>query len=135
MPALHCDRAAMRRIREARGLSRQELADRVGRHVSSINRWEYGIKTPLLDGIGKLADALSVEYTELIASADREAVPRTVAGRAWPYLYTKCLTKGRMSAGDQPAAARTASTTLGTDSGCSHRNRFGSTSSSSITHG
>ncbi|NEC70381.1 helix-turn-helix domain-containing protein [Streptomyces rochei] len=72
MPALHFDRAAMRRIREASGLSRQELADRVGRHVSSINRWEYGIKTPLLDGIGELADALGVEYTELIASADCE---------------------------------------------------------------
>ncbi|MFV2196009.1 helix-turn-helix domain-containing protein [Nocardiopsis sp. LOL_012] len=70
MPVLTFDRAAMRRIREARGLSRQELADRVGRHVSSINRWEYGIKTPLLDTIGRLADALGIEYTALIEWAE-----------------------------------------------------------------
>ncbi|MFL1430294.1 MULTISPECIES: helix-turn-helix domain-containing protein [unclassified Nocardiopsis] len=70
MPVLTFDRAAMRRIREERGVSRQELADRVGRHASSIKRWEHGIKTPLLDTIGRLADALGVEYTALITRAE-----------------------------------------------------------------
>lgn len=43
----------------------------------------------------------------------------------------------RGSGGDQgvAAAARIAATTVGTDSGCRNRNRFGSTSSSSITRG
>ncbi|RNL84766.1 XRE family transcriptional regulator [Halostreptopolyspora alba] len=61
----------MRRVREQHGVDRRQLADRIGRHISSIQRWEYGHKTPLLGTIGEIADALGVDYTELITRTDK----------------------------------------------------------------
>ncbi|MEU6114896.1 helix-turn-helix transcriptional regulator [Streptomyces sp. NPDC047117] len=70
MCALVFDRAAMRRIREQRGLSRQQLADKLGRNVSTVSNWQYGLKTPLLATIGEIADVLGVPYTDLITRFD-----------------------------------------------------------------
>ncbi len=54
-----------------------------------------------------------------------------VSGATWPRS-----SPGAVAAdGRQRAAVRTASTTVGSDPACRSRNRLGSTSSSSITHG
>ncbi|SEO01399.1 Helix-turn-helix [Actinacidiphila rubida] len=66
MPTLQFSRAAMKQAQVSRGVSRKELAARLGRSVSLVNHWLYGVKSPDLISIGRLADALGVEYTELI---------------------------------------------------------------------
>ncbi|MEU6114899.1 helix-turn-helix transcriptional regulator [Streptomyces sp. NPDC047117] len=43
MPSkIRLDPAALRRIRNERGLTRQDLADAIGQHITSIRRYELG---------------------------------------------------------------------------------------------
>ncbi|MFI1184782.1 helix-turn-helix domain-containing protein [Streptomyces californicus] len=65
---------ALRRVREQQAVSQGQLSRRIGRNREAVNAWECGRKVPTLDTIGRLADALGVEYTELISRTDREAV-------------------------------------------------------------
>ncbi|MET7477632.1 helix-turn-helix transcriptional regulator [Streptomyces sp. NPDC005648] len=46
MPALKFSKDALRRIRSERGLSRDDLASAVRCHVSTVRRWEYGVRAP-----------------------------------------------------------------------------------------
>lgn len=70
MPTLQFSRAAMKQAQASKGVSRRELAERLGRHISSVNHWLYGAKTPDLISIGRIADALEVPYTDLIVKVD-----------------------------------------------------------------
>ncbi|CAL9533722.1 hypothetical protein SUDANB106_04111 [Streptomyces sp. enrichment culture] len=73
--SLRFDPDALARVRTERGLNQAELSRRIGRNRFAVNAWENRRKEPTLDTIGRLADALGVEYTELITrAADREAV-------------------------------------------------------------
>lgn len=58
----------LRRIREKRGLSQQSLADRAGVTKSTVYEAETGRRTPMLDSLGKIADALGVEVADLLPS-------------------------------------------------------------------
>lgn len=57
----------IKRLREAKGLTKQELADKAGLTGANIRIIERGLmKTRVrADTIGKLAAALDVEYDEL----------------------------------------------------------------------
>jgi transcriptional regulator with XRE-family HTH domain len=57
----------IKRLREAKGLTKQELADKAGLTGANIRIIERGLmKTRVrADTIGKLAAALGVEYDEL----------------------------------------------------------------------
>ncbi|MFD7998479.1 helix-turn-helix transcriptional regulator [Streptomyces mirabilis] len=46
MPALKFSKDALRRIRTERALSRQELANAVRCHHSTVKRWEQGLRSP-----------------------------------------------------------------------------------------
>jgi transcriptional regulator with XRE-family HTH domain len=48
------------RLRKERNLTQQQLADLAGSHVGQINRYEGGISQPTIDGLKRLAIALSV---------------------------------------------------------------------------
>jgi transcriptional regulator with XRE-family HTH domain len=54
----------IRKLREGRGLSREELAERVGVHAGSIARWETGGSVPHAYTIERIAEACggSAEY-------------------------------------------------------------------------
>lgn len=47
------------KLREERGLTQRELAERVGTDQQSIARYELGERSPKVDMIAKLADALA----------------------------------------------------------------------------
>lgn len=51
----------------------QWLAMSMGCNYSTVRHCEYGLRTPSLETIGRLADALGVEYAVLIARAEVSA--------------------------------------------------------------
>jgi len=53
----------IRALREARGLSQRELAERVGTTQSAIARLEGGNVSPSLPTLDKIAEALDVELS------------------------------------------------------------------------
>ena len=57
------------RLREARieaGLTQVQLGERVGRDHRTIHRWEYAYRSPSLDDLLLLADALGVPLADLV---------------------------------------------------------------------
>ncbi len=59
----------LRRIREERGLSQQGLSDASGVNKATINQIERGRRSPNVDTLAKLADALGVEVGDFFPKA------------------------------------------------------------------
>jgi len=57
-------------LRKERGLTQKALADRVGVHITQVQRYENGATQPTLEVIRKLAIALSVSADMLIFDKD-----------------------------------------------------------------
>jgi len=47
-------------LRKEKGLTQQEMADRIGLHVNQVRRYEAGSAQPSLEALKKIAVALSV---------------------------------------------------------------------------
>jgi transcriptional regulator with XRE-family HTH domain len=56
--------------RKQQGLTQQQLADRVGVHVTQLRRYEAGTNQPTLDVLRALAVALSVSTDSLVFDTD-----------------------------------------------------------------
>jgi transcriptional regulator with XRE-family HTH domain len=56
--------------RKQQGLTQQQLADRVGVHVTQLRRYEAGTNQPTLDVLRALAIALSVSTDALVFDTD-----------------------------------------------------------------
>ena len=63
----------LRRIRELRGMTQAEMGSRAGIASASISHFETGQRTPALDTLVKLADALSVTVDALLGRSPVEA--------------------------------------------------------------
>ena len=64
--------AVITELRLARGMARQQdLADRMGRHVATIQRWETAGSMPNAWNIRELADALEVDVGTLLYPPDQ----------------------------------------------------------------
>jgi len=57
---------ALRQLRQEKGLSQEELADRAGLHRTYISQIERGIKSPSLRSLERIARALDVQLSTLI---------------------------------------------------------------------
>jgi transcriptional regulator with XRE-family HTH domain len=57
--------------RVAKGLSKQELAQRAGLHQTYIGMIERGVSNPSLDTANAIAEALEVSLSELILQAEK----------------------------------------------------------------
>ncbi|HEU5211592.1 MAG TPA: helix-turn-helix transcriptional regulator [Gaiellaceae bacterium] len=64
----------LRQVREAAGLTQQQLADQVDAGRSTIIRAEQGTQQPTLELANRLADALCTTIDELFSSSDRETL-------------------------------------------------------------
>lgn len=59
------DPARMAALRRCLGVSRQQLAEHLGLHATTLARWENGQAVPKLNDAYRLARALGVELREL----------------------------------------------------------------------
>jgi transcriptional regulator with XRE-family HTH domain len=57
-------------LRKQKGLTQQQLADRIESHVQQLKRYEAGSSQPTLDVIRKLAIALGVTSDQLLFGKD-----------------------------------------------------------------
>lgn len=55
--------------RTSLGLTRKQLAQRVGVHQAQVQRWEDGVYCPSTAVLPRLAEALEVEVSHLVISA------------------------------------------------------------------
>lgn len=58
---------ALKRAREAAGMSRAELGELVGGTRMAIHRWETGARTPQVSTVALLARTLGIDPADLIA--------------------------------------------------------------------
>jgi transcriptional regulator with XRE-family HTH domain len=63
----------LKRLREERGLTQEQLAFDAGLTVSSLSRIERGLNTPNWRTVTRLADALGVSLVELATQAESQA--------------------------------------------------------------
>ena len=56
----------LRKLREAKNLTQEELADKAGMHSTYIGQIERGLRNPSLVNLQKLAKALRVSAGELL---------------------------------------------------------------------
>jgi transcriptional regulator with XRE-family HTH domain len=73
--------AALRRVRRAAGLSQEQLGLESGVQRNFISLIELGQNQPTISTISKLARALGMRASELVAEAEREGQAGTKARR------------------------------------------------------
>jgi transcriptional regulator with XRE-family HTH domain len=66
---------AVRQLREANGLSQEELAAEAGLHRTYISLVERGRRNITVDALSQIAEALGVYPSRLIAEAEKDAAP------------------------------------------------------------
>lgn len=64
--------AAIRDARIEKGLSQTELADKLGIAQPRIAEWERGVKTPGLESLFEIAEALGVKASEIVKEIEGE---------------------------------------------------------------
>jgi transcriptional regulator with XRE-family HTH domain len=62
----------LKRLRKKRGWSQTQLAERIGSHLSHINRLETGKYNPSLDVVQKLAAVFDVTIDYLVSDTDED---------------------------------------------------------------
>ena len=68
----------LRMLRTAAGLTRLDLADRMGVAPTTVRRWESGVGTPSLETLGRLSAVIGVPPAELLPPS-----PSATAADAW----------------------------------------------------
>ena len=56
----------IKQLRLEKGLTQQQLADKIGVKQKDVSRWENGTYNPKLDKLQLIAKALECEITDLI---------------------------------------------------------------------
>ena len=65
----------LQKLRETRRLTQAELGRKAGMAAASVSHFETGQRTPSLDSLVKLADALDVSVDTLLGRSQVEASP------------------------------------------------------------
>ncbi|KPF81151.1 transcriptional regulator [Brevundimonas sp. AAP58] len=60
----------LQRLRQERGLSQEELADRSGLHRTYVSGVERGVRNPTISVLDKLAKGLAVTLQDLVTLDD-----------------------------------------------------------------
>lgn len=69
---------SLRPLRQRRGLTQQQLADKVGVEQPTVGRWEKNQRFPDIDNLLSLAEALDVHPGELFFDAENPATQVSV---------------------------------------------------------
>lgn len=62
----------LREIRLERGMTQEELSQKLGKHVNQVTVWESGLTNPRLDSLLAWADALGYEF-DLMLIQEKES--------------------------------------------------------------
>lgn len=65
----------LKRLRQERNLSQQELADLVGVHVRQVSKYEMGTSLPTLERIRRMAEVLDVSADDLVFGSSKRKKP------------------------------------------------------------
>lgn len=101
----------LRELREAAGLTHQQLAERAGVSVDGVSQWERGVREPGWGSVLSLAQALGVDCTAFAQEPRAEAEsrgpgrPRKPAPAGQPSGEDK-RPRGRPKKAPEPAAGR-----------------------------
>jgi transcriptional regulator with XRE-family HTH domain len=71
MPAFEFDPSLLRAGREARGKTRQEIADLVPCSLSLVTLTELGYKRPAAETLAAMADAIGIALDDLFVEVDK----------------------------------------------------------------
>ena len=80
-------------LREAKGLTQEQLADRIGRSVDTVGNIERGVNSTRIEIAYQIASELGVRLSDLFAfepTAERDAPVTSVAGRRLIDLIDGC---------------------------------------------
>ena len=84
----------IRRFREAKGLTQEQLAERLCVTRQAVSNWENEKTQPDIDTLHKIAQVLEVSVEELIYGEKRERENKTIVN----HNVTKNIRKGLSSA-------------------------------------
>lgn len=89
----------LKRLRQEKSLSQQELANLIGVHVRQVSKYEMGTSMPTLDRIRRMAETLEVSADELVFGAGkRRAATNTIKH---PVLAERLRTLEQMVSRDE----------------------------------
>lgn len=89
----------LKRLRQEKSLSQQELANLIGVHVRQVSKYEMGTSMPTLDRIRRMAETLEVSADELVfGAAKRRAATNTIKN---PVLAERLRTLEQMVSRDE----------------------------------
>lgn len=74
----------IRALRKARGLSQQELAERLHVVRQTVSKWEQGLSVPDADMLVRLAECLEVSVEELLGAPKPESTAGAASGNGSP---------------------------------------------------
>lgn len=60
----------IRTLRKRKGLTQEQLAERLGISVMTVRRWEWGERVPNADDLKKASQVLDVPVTDLMEASD-----------------------------------------------------------------
>jgi transcriptional regulator with XRE-family HTH domain len=68
--------AAIKNLRTAAGISQEELADRASIHRTYVSQLERGLKSPTIQMIFQLANALKTTPSEILRTVEKDVGAR-----------------------------------------------------------
>ena len=68
----------IKQLRKLRGITQEELSERMGVHENTIRLWEKGIREPRLSDMAKLCEVLGCTESELLNGPDDGRVKITL---------------------------------------------------------
>lgn len=76
----------IRTLRKRKGLTQEQLAERLGISVMTMRRWEWGERTPDADSIQKISQELGVSISELMGEENTASKKKAVKQGIFPSL-------------------------------------------------
>lgn len=89
----------LKRLRQEKQLSQQELANLIGVHVRQVSKYEMGTSMPTLDRIRRMAETLEVSADELVFGATKRRT--TTSTIKHPVLAERLRTLEQMVSRDE----------------------------------
>ncbi len=79
----------LKRIRNEKGMSQDELSKKIEIHSVQLSRYERGQSVPSIDIVSKIANALEVSIDELVYGKENNIAEKTIKDRELLNMFSK----------------------------------------------